>query len=80
MRLSTLVAPALVVALAAVLVAGPVSAVEVLGTSGNPGTYSIKDTLAKPGVTCRFEDRIAHIDEQLDRVSARSLKVRGHWT
>ena len=77
-RVPTAVASALVVALAAVLVAAPVSAVEVLGTSGNPGTYSIKDTLAKPGVTCRFEDRAAQIDEQLDQVRARSLKVRGH--
>jgi hypothetical protein len=46
--------------------------------AGTPETYTIKDTLAKPGVTCRFEDRVNHIDEQLDRVSARSLQVRGH--
>ena len=77
-RVPTSVAPAFVIVLAAALVAAPVSAVEVLDTSGNPGTYSIKDTLAKPGVTCQFEDHVAQIDEQLDRVRARSLKVRGH--
>src|SRR4029079_13759546 len=75
-RGSTRTAAALLLTVAATLIAAPVGAVEVLDTSGDPGTYTIRDTVSRPSVRCRFEDAVAHLDEQLDRVSALPLKVR----
>jgi hypothetical protein len=77
-RRSGLLSLAAIVGLTASLLATPAAAVEVLGTSGTPGMYGVKDTPTRPGVVCRFENHGSKVEEELDRVRARKLRIRGH--